>query len=70
MSKILVWIIKLYQKISRVLSPFPTCRFSPSCSEFATHALIKHGVFRGLIMSFWRLLRCQGFSRGGFDPVK
>ena len=61
-------VITLYRT---VLSPFlpPACRFLPSCSEYGATAVERHGVTRGLLMTLHRLLRCQPFSRGGFDPV-
>lgn len=45
------------------------CRFVPSCSEYAIEALEVHGVARGSALSLWRLLRCNPFVRGGYDPV-
>jgi uncharacterized protein len=60
--------IKLYQ---RVISPvFPRrCRFAPSCSDYALDAIREYGIIRGAILAGWRLLRCNPFSHGGFDPV-
>jgi putative membrane protein insertion efficiency factor len=53
------------------LSPvFPaSCRFHPTCSEYARDALAEHGIGRGLSLSIWRILRCNPWSRGGHDPV-
>jgi putative membrane protein insertion efficiency factor len=61
--------IRAYQ---RFVSPFlpPSCRFSPSCSRYTLLAVQKHGVVKGGIMGAWRILRCNPFSKGGFDPVK
>lgn len=58
----------MYQK---VISPYlpSCCRFTPSCSNYALEAYRKHGLFRGSILTAWRLLRCQPFCRGGWDPV-
>ncbi|MGZ4619887.1 MAG: membrane protein insertion efficiency factor YidD [Frankiaceae bacterium] len=47
----------------------PRCRFVPSCSEYAAEALQRHGALRGLWLTCWRLLRCQPFCHGGYDPV-
>lgn len=60
--------IKLYQ---RVISPlFPRrCRFAPSCSDYALDAIREFGIVRGGILAGWRLLRCNPFNHGGFDPV-
>ena len=58
--------IRLYQ---RVISPAlgPRCRYHPSCSEYAVQAIRSYGVLRGLVLAGWRLLRCNPWSRGGFD---
>ena len=69
MWRVAVFLIKLYQKF---VSPLflPSCRFNPSCSEYAVQAYTKYGIFRGTIKSVWRILRCNPFNNGGFDPVK
>ncbi len=60
--------IKLYRKL---ITPFKprTCRFYPSCSDYALQALQRHGALHGTILMIWRLLRCQPFARCGDDPV-
>ncbi len=62
-----VSVIKGYQWL---LSPFvgSACRFSPTCSEYARLAMIDHGAFRGSWLALLRILRCQPFHPGGFDP--
>lgn len=63
-------LILLYQKtLSRAL-PGNTCRYYPSCSHYTYQAVYKHGLVRGGLMGTWRILRCNPFSKGGFDPVK
>jgi putative membrane protein insertion efficiency factor len=64
-------LIGLLAGYKRWISPWlpPACRFHPTCSEYAREAVAVHGVWRGLGLALWRLLRCQPFSRGGFDPV-
>jgi uncharacterized protein len=47
----------------------PSCRFTPTCSQYAIEAVQKRGVMRGLFLGVWRLLRCHPFARGGYDPV-
>lgn len=47
----------------------PCCRYTPTCSSYALEALEKHGAWKGGLMSLWRVLRCNPFSRGGYDPV-
>lgn len=65
---ILVLPIRLYQK---VMSPVlgQRCKYSPSCSEYAAQAIERFGILRGLVLAGWRLLRCNPWSHGGFDPV-
>jgi len=68
----LAWLLALPIRFyRRFLSPLlpPACRFHPSCSVYALQALQKHGAFRGTRLILWRLLRCQPFHPGGFDPV-
>lgn len=66
---VLLALIRLYQKtISRGL-PEGTCRFYPSCSHYGYQAIYKHGVLKGSVMAAWRVLRCNPFNPGGYDPV-
>ncbi len=60
--------IRIYQ---RVLSPAfgERCRYYPSCSEYAVQSIQRFGILRGLVLAGWRLLRCNPWSHGGFDPV-
>ena len=53
------------------LSPMlpPSCRYMPTCSEYAAEAIERHGAFKGSAIAMWRLLRCHPFVRGGYDPV-
>jgi putative membrane protein insertion efficiency factor len=60
--------IRLYQ---RFISPLlgPRCKYHPSCSEYAVQAIDRYGILRGAVLAAWRLLRCNPFSHGGYDPV-
>jgi len=65
----LLGLIRLYQLIVSPTLPSNTCRYYPSCSHYGYQAIYKHGALKGTIMAIWRVLRCNPFSRGGFDPV-
>ncbi len=66
---LLLVLIRSYQwTFSRLLPP-DTCRFYPSCSHYSYQAIYKYGVIRGGWMSVWRVLRCNPFNPGGYDPV-
>jgi len=69
MRHLFVYLIKLYQKLISPLFP-PSCRFYPTCSEYAVQSLTKYGVFKGGLKSIWRILRCNPWNKGGFDPVE
>ena len=60
--------IRAYRRILSPLLP-RACRFHPSCSVYALEALEVHGPLKGLLLTAWRLARCQPFARGGMDPV-
>lgn len=64
-------IVRLLRWYKRRISPGlpPSCRFVPTCSEYAVEALLRYGLFRGLVLSAWRVLRCNPFGKSGYDPV-
>ncbi len=66
---VLLGIIRLYQLTFSRLVPVDTCRFYPTCSHYGYQAVAKYGLFKGGVMAVWRLLRCQPFNPGGYDPV-
>ena len=68
MKHFMIWLIRLYQKYISPLKT-PCCRFTPTCSAYAIEAFQKRGFFVGLALTVWRILRCNPFSRGGYDPV-
>jgi putative membrane protein insertion efficiency factor len=68
MQKILLFVIKLYQKFISPLKP-PTCRFYPSCSLYFYQAVLKFGISKGMWLGIKRILRCNPLNKGGYDPV-
>lgn len=68
MKTVLLWFIRFYQ---RFISPgLPAaCRFQPTCSEYGYQAIEKYGIIKGGGKAVWRVLRCNPFTRGGYDPV-
>jgi putative membrane protein insertion efficiency factor len=68
MRYVAMGLIRLYQlTLSRVLPP--ACRFHPSCSQYGYEAFEKYGIFKGGRLTLWRILRCNPWGKGGFDPV-
>lgn len=68
MKYIFIALIKLYRKFISPLKP-NVCRFTPTCSVYALEAFSKRGFFVGFILTVYRVLRCNPFGRGGYDPV-
>lgn len=66
---LLLVLIRLYQKSISPTLPANTCKFYPSCSHYSYQAIYKYGFLKGLVMTLWRVLRCNPFNQGGFDPV-
>ena len=69
MRKIFVKPIEVYRRFVSPMLP-PSCRYWPSCSEYALQAIEKHGVLKGGLMGAWRVTRCNPWSEGGIDPVR
>ncbi|HAL15524.1 MAG TPA: membrane protein insertion efficiency factor YidD [Anaerolineaceae bacterium] len=65
----LLGLFRLYQKTVSPSLPANTCRFYPSCSHYGYQAIYKHGAWRGVVMATWRVLRCNPWNPGGYDPV-
>lgn len=67
MVRVAVTLLAVYKLL---ISPFlpRSCRFAPTCSEYAQLALIEHGLARGMGLALWRLARCHPFHPGGYDP--
>jgi len=68
MKHLMIWLIGLYRKYISPLKP-PCCRFTPTCSAYALEAFKKRGFFVGFILTTGRILRCNPFFKGGYDPV-
>ena len=68
MKYVMIWLVRLYRKF---ISPLkrPCCRFTPTCSAYAIEAYTKRGFIVGTILTVWRILRCNPFCKGGYDPV-
>lgn len=67
-ARLVIALIRFYQ---RHISPSlgPRCKYHPSCSSYALTAVERYGLLRGSILAVWRILRCNPFSKGGYDPV-
>lgn len=72
MKKIFILLVKIYKKtLSPVLSFFGVhCKYYPTCSDYMIQAVEKYGFFKGFFLGFKRILRCNPFSKGGYDPLK
>ena len=68
-ARIAIAPIRFYQRAISPLLP-PSCRFYPSCSQFAVEAIQLHGAIKGTAMATWRLLKCGPWHPGGYDPVR
>lgn len=73
----IIILIKFYQKtlsfdhgLLQILMPYGRCRFRPTCSDYAIAAIEKYGVIKGGLKAAWRVLRCNPWNKGGWDPVK
>ncbi|MGC8855411.1 MAG: membrane protein insertion efficiency factor YidD [Anaerolineae bacterium] len=66
---LLLALIRFYQMTVSPALPANTCRFYPSCSHYGYQAIYKYGVIKGSLMAAWRVLRCNPFNPGGYDPV-
>lgn len=76
-KKIFIGFIKFYQKtlsfdhgVLKIFFPYGYCRFRPTCSEYAVQSIEKYGILKGGLKAAWRILRCNPWNKGGYDPVK
>ena len=68
-KRLLIILIKLYRKYISPLKRYPSCRYIPTCSQYAIEAIEKYGAIKGGLLALWRIIRCNPFSNGGYDPV-
>ena len=68
MKTLALWTLRTYKRWFSPLLP-PSCRYVPTCSEYALEAVERFGALRGGLMATWRLLRCHPFVKSGYDPV-
>lgn len=68
MKRVLLWLIRKYQKNISANTP-PRCKFYPTCSNYTYVAIERFGAFKGTLMGLWRILRCNPWNPGGYDPV-
>ena len=69
MKWLVLGLIRIYQRTLSLTIPAGSCRFEPSCSHYGYEAIEKYGVLKGGLMAGWRILRCNPFTKGGYDPV-
>ena len=69
MKRLLLWLIRFYRKYLSGLKGYSTCKYYPTCSQYGLEAIEKYGAFKGGALAVWRILRCNPFSKGGYDPV-
>ena len=70
MKKLLLAVIRFYRKhLSKYNLPTQHCIYTPTCSEYGLEAIEKYGALKGGLLTVWRILRCNPFHRGGYDPV-
>lgn len=69
LQNILIKMIQFYKKYLSPLKQYGSCKYYPTCSSYAIEAIEIHGAVVGTLLACWRILRCNPFSKGGYDPV-
>lgn len=69
LKKLLIGLIRFYQKYLSGMKAGSCCKYTPTCSQYGIEAIEKYGAFKGGALAVWRILRCNPFAKGGFDPV-
>ena len=68
-KRAVIFLIRTYQLTLSPRFSHGSCRYTPTCSQYAIEAIEIHGLFKGSLLAIWRILRCNPFSKGGWDPV-
>jgi hypothetical protein len=69
MKQCLIALIRLYRRYISPMKKAPCCKYVPTCSQYAIIAIERYGVIKGGALAVWRILRCNPFAKGGYDPV-
>lgn len=69
MKRLIVGCVRFYQEYISYRKGYSSCKYYPTCSQYAIEAVEKHGALKGSLLAVWRILRCNPFSKGGYDPV-
>lgn len=69
MKRLLLFLVRFYRRVLSPMKRKPCCRYFPTCSTYAVTAIERYGAVKGGGMAAWRVLRCNPFSKGGYDPV-
>lgn len=70
MNRIFIFFIEFYRKYISPILGYGKCKYTPTCSEYSIEAFRKYSFPKALVLSVWRILRCNPFSKGGYDPLK
>jgi putative membrane protein insertion efficiency factor len=69
MKKLLIAMVRFYRRFLSPMKKYPTCIYTPTCSQYAIEAIEKYGALKGSYLTTKRILRCNPFAKGGYDPV-
>ena len=69
MKQVMLWLIRFYRQYLSGMKGDSTCKYYPTCSQYGIEAIEKYGAVKGGALTVWRILRCNPFSKGGYDPV-
>ena len=69
LKQVMLWLIRFYRKYLSGMKGYSTCKYYPTCSQYGIEAIEKYGAVKGGALTVWRILRCNPFHKGGYDPV-